>query len=42
MWSSLVVVLKPGGQDAFEVATVEDQEPIETFAPDGADLALDV
>jgi hypothetical protein len=42
MWPSLVVVLKPDSQDAFEVATVEDQKPIEAFAPGRANLALDV
>jgi hypothetical protein len=30
------------GQDAFEVATIEDQKPIKKFAPGRADLALDV
>jgi hypothetical protein len=42
MRSSLVVVLKPDSQDAFEVATIEDQKAIKTLAPGRADLALDV
>jgi hypothetical protein len=42
MGSSLVVVLKPGSQGALEVATIEDQQPVETFAPSRANLALDV
>ena len=42
MGSSAVVVLKPHGQDAFKVPTIEDEKPIETLAPGRADLALEV
>ncbi len=42
MWPSLVVVFKPDSQDTLEVATIEDQKPIEAFALGRADLALDV
>jgi hypothetical protein len=42
MGPSLVVVLKPFSQDALKVPTIEDQKPIETLAPGGANLALHV
>src|SRR5260370_33069096 len=38
----LVVVLEPDTQDALKVATIEDQKPIDAFAPGRAYLALDV
>jgi hypothetical protein len=40
MGPSLVVVLKPDSQDALKVPTIEDQKPIETLAPGGANLAV--
>ena len=42
MGASLVVVLKPDSQDALKVPTIEDQKPIDAFAPGRANLALDV
>jgi hypothetical protein len=35
-----VVVVDVDADDAFEVATVEDQQPVETFRTDGSDEAL--
>src|SRR4029453_9859311 len=35
-----VVVVDVDAEDAFEVATVEDQQPVETFRADGSDEAL--
>ena len=38
----LVVVLEPDSQDALKVATIENQKPIDAFAPGRANVALDV
>jgi len=38
----LVVVPRVRRKDAFEVATAEDQEPVETLAAGAADPALGV
>jgi hypothetical protein len=35
-----VVVLDVGREDSFEVAAVEDQEPVEALATDAADPAF--
>jgi hypothetical protein len=37
-----VVVIDVDTEDAFELATVDDQDPVEAFASDGADEALGV
>ena len=37
-----MIVLKVAGQDAFQMAVVDDDDVVETRSPDGADLALDV
>jgi hypothetical protein len=37
-----VVIVDVGAQDVFEVATAEDQQPVETLGSDGADEALGV
>jgi hypothetical protein len=36
-----VVVVDVDAEDAFEVATVEDQQPVETLRTHGSDEALD-
>jgi hypothetical protein len=36
-----MIVLKVAGQDAFQVALVDDDDVVETLLPDGADQALD-
>jgi hypothetical protein len=40
MWSLRVVVLDVDTQHAFEVAAVEDQQPVEALAADGSDETL--
>ncbi len=41
VWAVIVVVLEVGRQDVFEVASADDQEPVEVFAAQGdADEAL--
>ena len=35
-----VVVVDEDAQNAFEVAAVEDQQPVQTFDPDGSDETL--
>lgn len=40
MWSLSVVVVDVDAEHAFEVAAVEDQQPVETLATHRADKAL--
>src|SRR6266567_802803 len=40
--TSLVVVFEPLGKNALEMAAVEDQDPVQAFAPSRTDLPLDV
>ena len=40
MGANLVVMLKPLNQDALEVASIDDQKPVETLPPGRANLAL--
>jgi hypothetical protein len=40
VWPVAVVVVGEDAEDALEVASVHDQEPVEAFGPDGADEAL--
>ena len=40
MWTMAVVVIDVGVQDALELATAGDQDPVEALAPHGADEAL--
>jgi hypothetical protein len=42
VWPHAVVMLAVGAQHLFEVAAAEDQQPVETLGPDGADEALGV
>ncbi len=42
MGSRRVVVGKIGTEEAFQVAVVQDDDVIETLAPDRADQALDI
>jgi len=42
MRSGLVVILKIARQDVAQVALVEDDDVVETFASNGADDALDI
>ena len=42
MWPLAVVVGRVGAEHVFEVAAVEDQQPVETLGADGADEALGV
>ena len=42
MWPLLVVVANIDAKDLLELSAVEDEEPVEALAPDGADPALDV
>jgi hypothetical protein len=39
-WPAGVVVVGEDAEDALEVASVHDQEPVEAFGPDGANEAL--
>src|SRR6266540_4217352 len=42
MWPLPVVVTHIDAKDLLELSAVEDEEPVEALAPDGADPALDV
>ena len=42
VWPLLVVVAHVDAEDPLELSAVEDEEPIEAFAPNGAGPALDV
>jgi hypothetical protein len=42
VWPRGVVVLDVDAEDVLELAAAEDEEPVETFAADGADSALHV
>jgi hypothetical protein len=42
VWTVLVVVLDIDPQDVLEVASADDQEPVQALAADGADPALRV
>lgn len=39
MWPVAVEIVDEGREHALKMATVEDQEPVETLASDGADEA---
>jgi len=40
VWPVGVVVVSEDAEDVLEVASVDDQKPVEAFGPDGADEAL--
>jgi hypothetical protein len=40
VWPLTVVVVDVDAQHSFEVAAVEDQQPVEALGTDGADEAL--
>ena len=40
MWPVAVVMVDEGPKHPLEMATIEDQEPVETLRSDGADEAL--
>jgi hypothetical protein len=42
MWPLLVVVAHIDAKDLLQLSPVEDEDPVETLAPDAADPALDV
>ena len=42
VWPVTVVVGDVGSQDGVEMASPEDEDPVEAFAPDGADPAFGV
>src|ERR1022692_1642312 len=42
VWPVRVVVGDVGSQDGFEMASPEDEDPVEAFASDGADPAFGV
>ena len=42
VWPVTVVVGDVGSQDGFEMASPEDEDPVEAFAPDGVDPAFGV
>ena len=42
MRSSLAVVIEPLSQNTLKVPTIEDENPVQTLAPGGTNLAVGV